>query len=91
MLGLALQASETHAAASVAALQDARVTSREQERPALLQASARAQQDLIDTYDLLLTKMQEWEDFQEILELWRGLLEDQRQINRRYRETGEQR
>ena len=89
MLDLSLQASFEHAPAALEALQEARVTNDQSRRPQLLEATIVHQNEVLNLYALLLEKMEEWEDFQEILDLWRGLVEDQADINRRYRELGE--
>jgi hypothetical protein len=83
MLDLGLQASETHAQKAREQLLAARLSGRPEERVTLLQGAQDAQQKVIETYALLLQKMEEWEDFQEILDLWRGLVKDQKDINDR--------
>ena len=80
---------EEHGERALESLQAARVTSQEGERPRILEEGLEHQQRFLDAYAKLLTKMEEWEDFQEILELWRGLLDDQNDINRRYRTPGD--
>jgi hypothetical protein len=88
MLSLALQASEVHTKAAVDALRQARLSEESSTVPTLFEAALQAERAVIDTYALLLEKMEEWEDFQEILELWRGLVLDQEDINRRYKTSG---
>jgi hypothetical protein len=85
MLELGLAASETHAQKALEQLRGARITGKPEDRVALLQGAQDAEQKVIETYALLLQKMEEWEDFQEILDLWRGLVKDQKDINERSR------
>jgi len=40
---------------------------------------------VISDYVKLLERMEQWEDFQEILDLWRGLVRDQGEINQQSR------
>jgi hypothetical protein len=85
MLDLGLQASETHAQKALEQLRGARLSGRAEDRVTLLQGAQDAEQSVIDTWSLLLQKMEEWEDYQEILDLWRGLVKDQKDINDRSR------
>ncbi len=90
MLGLALDASEVHARAALQSLEKARITSDEASRPQHLAEALDHQVKFLETYDKLLEKMEEWEDFQEILELWRNLVDDQQDLNRAYRNQGDE-
>ena len=83
MLELGLLASETHAQKALEQLRGARLSGRPEDRVARLQGAEDAERSVIDTYTKLLEKMEEWEDFQEILDLWRGLVKDQTDINER--------
>ncbi len=85
MLELGLQASETHSQRALEQLRGARLAGRPEERVALLEGAQSSQQKVVETYALLLQKMEEWEDFQEILDLWQGLVKDQKDINARAR------
>jgi len=85
MVDLALQASEKHAARALEQLRGARLTLGGEGRLAQLKEARLAQQKVIETWTLLLQKMEEWEDFTEILDLWTGLVEDQKEINERVR------
>ena len=89
MLDLAMLASEEQAQKALEYLREARVTSDVSRRPVLLAGAAEQERLVLATYDRLLEKMEEWEDFQEILDLMRGLVSDQEDINRRYRDQGD--
>ena len=89
MLGLVLDASEIHAAEALAKLREARVSHEDERRPRLLAEAAEAEQALIDTYSQLLEKMEEWENFQDLLEDLRRLKDDSNDILRRVRRGGE--
>ncbi|MBL8841755.1 MAG: hypothetical protein JNL90_09545 [Planctomycetes bacterium] len=86
MVDLALQASETHAQRALEQLRGARLAGRPADRLEQLRGAQASQQKVIEVYALLLQKMEEFEDYQEILDLWRGLVDDQQEINRRARE-----
>ncbi|MSR46155.1 MAG: hypothetical protein EXS13_03670 [Planctomycetes bacterium] len=86
MVDLGLQASEQHAQRALEQLRSARLSGRPEDRLGRLKEAQLAQQRVIETFALLLQKMEEWEDFQEILDLWRGLVNDQRDLNEWARE-----
>ncbi|MEW6742557.1 MAG: hypothetical protein AB1486_07345 [Planctomycetota bacterium] len=86
MLGLGLRVSEELSPLAQASLAEARVTLQADRRPELIERARQAQMSLIELLDQLLERMDEWEDFQEVLELTRELVDDQRTINTRYRE-----
>lgn len=88
MLALAFRASEQESTAAVAAIREARVGSATERRPELLEAAAAQQAAVVQTYDELLKKMEEWEEFQEIVDQWRSLVTSQEELNRRYRQEG---
>lgn len=83
MVDLALRASETHAQRALERIRGARLSGRQADRLAQLEEARTAQREVVALLDLLLQKMEEFEDFQEILDLFGGLVEDQREINRR--------
>jgi hypothetical protein len=85
MLDLGMQASEKDAQKALESLRGARLTARGEDRLALLKLAGDAERKVIDDYSKLLEKMEQWEDFQEILDLWRGLVRDQGEINRQSR------
>ncbi len=85
MVDLALQASEQHAQRALEQLRGARLAGRAGDRLGLLVGAQASQQKVIEIYTLLLQKMEEFEDYQEILDLWQGLVDDQDDINRRAR------
>jgi len=84
MLDLALKASEILADKALEALREARITSDASMRPNLLESARDQEQKIVETYAELLRKMQEWEDFQEVIDLMRRLYRDQEKINDRY-------
>lgn len=85
MLDLGMQASEKDAQRALESLRGARLTARGEERLTLLKLAGDAERKVIDDYSKLLEKMEQWEDYQEILDLWRGLVRDQGEINRQSR------
>lgn len=85
MVDLGLAASETHAVRALEQLRGARMSGGSEDRLGRLREAELAQQKVIETLTLLLQKMEEWEDFQEILDLWRGLVDDQADLNGRAR------
>jgi hypothetical protein len=85
MLDLGMQASEQHAQKALESLRGARVSGRVEDRLALLKQAGEAEREVISDYVKLLERMEQWEDFQEILDLWRGLVRDQGEINQQSR------
>jgi hypothetical protein len=85
MLDLGMQASEKDAQKALESLRGARMTARGEDRLALMKIAGEAERKVVDDYTKLLEKMEQWEDFQEILDLWRGLVRDQGEINRQSR------
>jgi len=85
MLDLGMQASELHAQKALESLRGARVSGRVEDRLALLKQAGEAEREVISDYVKLLERMEQWEDFQEILDLWRGLVRDQGEINQQSR------
>jgi hypothetical protein len=85
MLDLGMQASEKDAQKALESLRGARLTAHGEDRLALLKSAGDAERKVIDDYAKLLEKMEQWEDYQEILDLWRGLVRDQGEINRQTR------
>jgi hypothetical protein len=81
MLDLGVEASETHAQRALEQLRAARVSGASGDRANSLRNAEDAEKKVVETYALLLQKMEEWEDYQEILDLWRTLVQDQREIN----------
>ncbi|GJM21172.1 MAG: hypothetical protein DHS20C15_10870 [Planctomycetota bacterium] len=79
MVALGLKLSDELAPAASAALADARV------QPSLesLQVAAAAQRALSETLDQLIDRMDEWEDYQEVLNLLKSLIDDQRSLRTR--------
>ena len=49
--------------------------------PDLIRESAEKQRELLRTLDFLLDKMEEWEDYQELLQLFHDLIDSQHNIN----------
>lgn len=87
MLGLSLDVAETEAPRAAARLSDARLLAEASERPPAIEQALAAQEQALRLLDALLVKMDEWEDFQEILTLFRDLLEDQRDLTTRTQNT----
>jgi hypothetical protein len=85
MTALGLAAAEDLAPKALDQLRQARLTGVPEERLERLRGAELAQRQLIETLTLLLQKMEEWEDFHEILDLWRGLVDDQKELNERAR------
>jgi len=86
MTALGLTAAEEQAPRALDRLRQARLTGVPEERVERLRDAEQAQARLIETLGLLLQKMEEWEDYQEILDLWRGLVDDQTELNERARQ-----
>lgn len=59
---------------------------RQEERERQLRDAAAVQSQILETLGLLLERMAEWEDFQELLQMWRDLVDDQDRLNSRTRE-----
>ncbi len=85
MLSCILDVGADLAPRAAQALADARLASEAGARPEALRAALAAQAAALARLDLLLEKLDEWEDFQEILTLFRDLVEDQRDLNARAR------
>lgn len=85
MLSCILDVSGDLAPRAAQALADARLASEARARPEALRAALAAEEEALARLDLLLEKLDEWEDFQEILTLFRDLVEDQRDLNARAR------
>jgi hypothetical protein len=88
MLELGMQASEQHAQKALESLRGARVSGRVEDRLALLKQAGDSEREVVAAYVKLLERMEQWEDFQEILDLWRGLVRDQGEINKQSRGGG---
>jgi len=88
MLELGMQASEQHAQKALESLRGARVSGRVEDRLALLKQAGESEREVVAAYVKLLERMEQWEDFQEILDLWRGLVRDQGEINKQSRGGG---
>jgi hypothetical protein len=86
MIDLSFAASEKQSPQAYESLSAARVTARRSDRPDLIATAFKAQGQVVESLDHLLQKMDEWEDFQEILELMREVIDDQRGLNRRFRD-----
>jgi hypothetical protein len=87
MLACILDVGEVLSPGAASAVGDARLLTEAAERPSALKTAAGRQEQALRRLDQLLEKMDEWEDFQEILTLFRDLLEDQRDLNARTREA----
>jgi hypothetical protein len=85
MLGCGVAVADVHAPAAAKALSEARVAIEPSTRPASLRAAAAAERSVLEQLDLLLTKLDEWENFQEILGMFRALIDEQRDLNERTR------
>ncbi|MFH0945522.1 MAG: DUF4175 family protein [Planctomycetota bacterium] len=87
MLSCILDVAEIESPAAGRALSDARLLVDNNQRPGGVRAALAAQERALAKLDQLLERMDEWEDFQEILTLFRDLLDNQRDLNARTRST----
>ena len=87
MLRCILDVSQSLSPDAAGAISEARLLLDVRERPAAIRRAIDLQERTLAQIDLLLEKMDEWEDFQEILTLFRDLLEDQRDLNARTKTT----
>jgi len=87
MVSCILDVAEWHSPRAGGAVGDARLVVDAAERPEGIRAAIAHQQAVLEQLDALLEKMDEWEDFQEVLTLFRDLLEDQRDLNSRTRDS----
>ncbi|MHC4944775.1 MAG: hypothetical protein ACYTG7_17305, partial [Planctomycetota bacterium] len=81
MLGMSLTLSEALSPEAARALASAVVAAGTSELPGLLETSAEKQQRIVTTLDQLLVKMDEWEDYQELLQLFRDVIDSQNNLN----------
>jgi hypothetical protein len=79
MSGMALTLSEDLSPAAHQALVDARTDP----GPAAFQRARDEQQRVEQMLDQLLGRMDEWEDYQEVLSLWKALIDDQKSLRGR--------
>lgn len=82
MLRCSLDVGEIHSIEAAKSLSDARIAISDAERPAALRRALEAQKKVLDRLDELLAKLDEWEDFQEIVSIFRNLIEDQSDLHR---------
>lgn len=87
MVACILDVAELHSPRAGVAVGDARLVVDGRERPDGIRMALQHQRKVLERLDVLLEKMDEWEDFQEILTLFRDLLEDQRDLNSRARDA----
>ncbi len=87
MVSCILDVAELHSPQAGVAVGDARLEVDPTERPEGIRRAIEHQKAVLLQLDALLERMDEWEDFQEILTLFRDLLEDQRDLNSRTRES----
>jgi hypothetical protein len=85
MLRCAVDVAERHSPAAATALSEARVAIDDAARPPLLRRALEAQDAAILQLEALLEKLDEWENYQEILALFRSVVDDQRDLNARTR------
>ena len=81
MLGLSLKISETLSPKASEPLSRGMVSPDPSEVPDLIRRSAERQREVMQSLDLLLEKMEEWEDYQELLQLFRDLIDSQHNLN----------
>lgn len=85
MLGCLIAIADEHSTAAARSLSEARTAIDEAARPAALRNALDAERRVLEQLDLLITKLDEWENFQEVLGLFRALIDDQRELNERTR------
>jgi predicted nucleic acid-binding OB-fold protein len=83
MLSLLIDSAETHSPAVADSLSKARSTLDAEMRLDFLRSAKDSGQKLVDSLELLLRKMDEWEDFQEVLQITREILDFQKAIRTR--------
>jgi hypothetical protein len=81
MLGMSLSLSETLSPEAARALASAVVAAGTAQLPDLLETSLEKQRRIVTTLDQLLVKMDEWEDYQELLQLFRDVIDSQNNLN----------
>lgn len=85
MLSAILDVGERLSPQASTAINAARLTTDDAARPVELKNALAAEEAALARLDQLLEKMDEWEDYQEIVTLFRDLLDDQRDINAKTR------
>ncbi len=85
MVACILDVSESLSPSAAASMSAARILVDPRDRPTGIGQALAHQESVLRRLDELLEKMDEWEDFQEILTLFTDLLEDQRNLNGRTR------
>ncbi len=85
MLGVVLDIAAVDSPAATEAVSRARLADDVRERAEALQEAFVRQTRIVERLDELLERMDEWEDFQEIVTLMRDLLDDQRDLHARTR------
>lgn len=85
MLSAILDVGERLSPQASNAINVARLTTDEATRPIELKKALTAEEAALARIDQLLEKMDEWEDYQEIVTLFRDLLDDQRDLNAKTR------
>ncbi len=86
MMDLAFSVSSDLSPAAVDSLAGTVISQDGGERRKRLREAVDLQNRIMKSLDLLLEKMAEWEDFQELLQMWRDLVDDQDRLNSRTRE-----
>lgn len=81
MLSLSMKISEELSPGASKPLARGMVAPDPSDVPDLIRESAKMQRELLRTLDLLLEKMEEWEDYQELLQLFRDLIDSQHNVN----------
>ncbi len=87
MLACILDVGETLSKNAASGLGDARLITDAAKRTERLLQAQKEQDRALARLDELLARMDEWEDFQEIVTLFRDLLDDQRDLNARTRDS----
>jgi hypothetical protein len=83
MLGVLIDSAETHSPSVAESLTTARSTLDAEVRLDFLRTAKESGQKLVEALELLLRKMDEWEDFQEVLQITREILDFQKGIRTR--------
>lgn len=85
MLSAILDVGERLSPQAASSINVARLTTDDAVRPVELKKALAAEEAALARIDQLLEKMDEWEDYQEIVTLFRDLLDDQRDLNAKTR------
>ncbi len=87
MIHCVIDVAELHSPAAAKALSDARLAVDPAQRPLALRQALEEEKRALERLDALIARLDEWESFQEIVATFRNLVEDQRSLNQRTKQS----